>query len=347
MKIKFPKKILNTLITAAIGMVLGSLVLLHDGHDAAPPPPSSNTPAELYANQVGDNLEQVYTSTINNAKESILVIIYALTDHNIIHALQKAQQRGVKVKVISDAKASPYLDEKLGGKIPAIRRFGPGLMHIKIVVADHRQILIGSANLTGESLKMHGNLVMGINDPMLAKMIEDKASTMRIEGFGHPAAYKIFNLGGQTAEMWFLPDNRKAQFRLKKLINAAQKSIRIAMFTWTRRDLAQEVIAAKQRGIDVEVVIDNSAGKGAGAKVVEILKSQGVKVRLSPPGPLLHHKFMYVDGSVLVNGSANWTKAAFTDNDDCFVLLTGLTEKQQNKLNTLWSKIWRDSVAVR
>ena len=111
------------------------------------------------------------------------------------------------------------------------------------------------------------------------------------------------------------------------------------MFTWTRRDLAKAIIAAKARGVDVQVVIDHYQGNGAGAPIVKLLKQGGVSVRLSQGGPLLHHKFLYVDGKILVNGSANWTKAAFTANDDCFMILYNLTDKQSERMDDLWEAI--------
>ena len=43
------------------------------------------------------------------------------------------------------------------------------------------------------------------------------------------------------------------------------------MFTWTRPDLAKEIISAANRGVDTEVVIDYYAGKGAGENVVKML----------------------------------------------------------------------------
>jgi cardiolipin synthase len=92
----------------------------------------------------------------------------------------------------------------------------------------------------------------------------------------------------------------------------------------------------------VEVVIDHYSGKGASAKIVKLLKEHHVPVRLSRGGPLLHYKFMYIDGKVLVNGSANWTKAAFTQNDDCFVVLHALTAGQRECMESLWQIIWSE-----
>ena len=118
------------------------------------------------------------------------------------------------------------------------------------------------------------------------------------------------------------------------------------MFTWTRTDLAKEVIAAADRGLTTEVVIDHYSGKGASRYIVELLKNSNVAVRLSRGGPLLHYKFLQIDNTTLVSGSANWTKAAFTQNDDCFIVIHNLTEEQNQKLNALWEVIWAETSLV-
>jgi cardiolipin synthase A/B len=197
-------------------------------------------------------LTYTFTSAINNAKESILLVVYSLTDPDVIASLKQKSEEGIPIKVICDAKASPYIDSKLGSKIETTRRFGPGLMHQKILVVDKKQTWIGSANMTPESLKMHGNLVAAIDSPLLAEEVIAKAHTLNVEGQGSPFPHFDLTIGEQSLELWFLPDNKDAVARLKKLIQTAEKTIRIAMFTWTRHDLAQEVIAAKKRGLMLE-----------------------------------------------------------------------------------------------
>ncbi len=155
--------------------------------------------------------------------------------------------------------------------------------------------------------------------------------------------HRDFIVGGQKLELWFFPDDVHGVQRLVELIRTAKKTVRVAMFTWTRRDLAQAIIAAKQRGVDAEVVIDSQSGKGASAQIVNLLHKSGVPVGLSQGNALLHHKFLYIDGETLVNGSANWTKAAFTKNDDCFIILHGLTEIQKKQMDSLWEVIRAES----
>ncbi len=301
--------------------------------------PSSDHPPALYANQAHQDLRQTFVQGIKQAKESVNLVIYTLTDHAIIQALRDKADEGIQVKVLVDGKATPFIDRKLGPKVEVVKRYADGIMHMKILMIDHALTFVGSANMTGESLQMHGNLVTALNSPAFAAYVKKKIDTLPEEGPAPPFSESKFVFANQPLEMWFLPDKRDASTRIKQLIGSANKTIRIAMFTWTRMDFAEAIVAKAKEGVKVEVAMDHYSGKGTSAKVVDYLKKSGIPVRLSTGTALLHYKFLYIDDQVLVNGSANWTKAAFTQNDDCFFVLTNLTEEQKKHMNFLWTQI--------
>jgi cardiolipin synthase len=307
--------------------------------------PHSEQPAALYSNQNRQDLQQTFLQAISHAKKSVLLLVYSLSDESIQNALKQKSEEGINVKVIFDGKSTPFADRKLGPKVDVLKRFGKGLMHMKILVIDGEQVLIGSANMTTDSLKMHGNLVMAFHSPELAETIKQKASTLTEEGPCTKCPPYEFKFADQKMELWFLPSKEDAADRIKQIVDSAKKTVRVAMFTFTRQDLAEAIVEASKRGIKAEVVMDHYCGKGAGAKVVKYLKKNGIDVRLSTGGGLLHHKFLWVDGKTLVNGSTNWTKSAFTKNDDCFVVLNDLNESQRKLLDNVWKVIKNESAS--
>lgn len=325
----------QTLLTFFFSLILFGFYWVGD-HVTTASLPSANEPPLIYCNQCQDDLQLTFTAAIKQAKKSILLIIYALNDSKIIETLKEKSEEGVPVKVICDGKASPFVDRRLGPSIDVLKRFSDGLMHLKILVVDDAQVFIGSANMTTDSLKMNGNLVYAFQSDSLGEFIQQKAKEIPEQGEGKKILHRNFLVGGQTAEVWFLPDDPEALHRIQALINAAKKTIRIAMYTWTRMDLAQAVVQAAKRGVKVEVVIDHYSGRGCGSKVSNFLKKQGIPVYFNQNKALLHHKFLYIDHHTLVNGSANWTKAAFRQNDDCFVVLYPLAEPQLNQVDKLW-----------
>ena len=301
----------------------------------------------LLSNQTLDDLQLTYLKSINEAKESILLIVYGLTDYKLINALKKKAESGIKVEVIADHAASQGVKSKLGKKIDVTLRRAQGLMHQKILVIDQEKVWIGSANFTVPSLKMHGNLIGGFYNPDLAKLVYRKGKMLKAEGKIEQLLPTIFNIDESNVEMWFLPDGKDGVKRVQDLIKSAKKSIKVAMFTFTRQDFAKSLIEARKRGVQTEVVIDSNSMSGASGKVAKLFRDNDFPVRRSLPGdPLLHHKLMIIDDHIIVNGSANWTIAAFTKNDDCFFVLYNLNEKQNRHLNKLWRVITNESELV-
>lgn len=337
------KLLRKTLLTAISLLVVLFLTWFQESAFAPTPLPDGTSPI-VYTNHTGDDLTGLFKTGIEGAQSSVLLMVYSLTDDGIIEALNKKGGEGVPIRVITDGKAVPFVERDLNQNIDLLKRFGKGLMHLKILVVDNRLVWIGSANMTRESLRMHGNLVVGIDNPVLAHFVTKKASGIVEEGPCSASLHQTFPLEGeQTLQLWFLPDNRDGPRSIINMINAAQKTIKVALFTWTRKDFAEAIAKASDRGVKVEVVIDYTASRGAGAEVVKYLKRRGVPVRISQSDGLLHHKMMIIDDEILINGSANWTKAAFTENDDCFVVLNHLTEDQNSKLQRMWKVILNES----
>lgn len=343
---RFPKLIKNPSATGLIVLLALALMQLIGNVHSTPTIklPSSEESLELYSNELRDDLTSLYKQSIEEAQESITLYIYSLTDQSIINALRQKSEAGIPVFIVCDAKASPGLSAKIP-KATCISRAGKGIMHNKILVVDQKQILMGSANLTYSSLKVHGNLVIGLKNPALADILCKRAKQLDEEGSKLDPVYYETSAGIQNIEFWALPNDPLAVNRLTALIRSAKKTIRVAMFTWTRVDFTKELIAASKRGIKVEAVIDRYSGKGAGAKVVSLLTAGGIRVTLSTGKGLLHHKFAYIDSNILVNGSANWTLAGFRSNDDNFIVIDPLTTEQQEKMDRLWEVIKKNSAS--
>jgi cardiolipin synthase A/B len=301
---------------------------------------------QLYSNQTQNDLTQLYISTIRSAQQSIYMVIYSLTDQTVVQTLKEKSQEGIPVYIVCDAQASKGIGRLAGPHVTIIRRAGKGLTHQKILIVDEKILLIGSANLTGDSLREHGNLVATLENESLAQALVQKIKTMDEDGNFTPLAHQEAKVGSQTVELWVLPDDKGAANRVKTLLRSAKKSIRVAMFTWTRTDFTQGLIQAAKRGVKVETVIDRYSGKGASAKIVKMLAQAGIFVGLSTSKGLLHHKFAYIDENILINGSTNWTTSAFTKNDDCFLIIYPLTQPQQKQLNALWKVIQNESEKV-
>ena len=98
-------------------------------------------------------------------------------------------------------------------------------------------------------------------------------------------------------------------------INNAQQSIQIAIFTFTDKALVNDLIAAKNRGVTVQVVADYSQGTQSYSTAgFEKLIQNGIEVRINKSYELLHDKYMIIDGNTVETGSYNYTASAQTKN---------------------------------
>jgi len=308
--------------------------------------PETEKEITFYANQNGNDLRLTYIKAIESAKESILFIIYTLRDPLIIRELKKKAEEGVKVTVILDADEARKTPEQLGKKIETISFVSKGLMHQKILVIDDKVTWIGSANMTYESLKMHDNLIIALYLPELAKKIDEKAAMMRGKTKERGVAPTRFSDGVQQIDLMFLPEDKEARQEVKKLIQSANKTVRVAMFTFTAFDLATSLVEAKKKGIEVAVVIDRRSLDGVSKKAATMLLEGSVSLFTNRGSETFHHKFLYIDQETLLMGSANWTNAAFKKNDEVLLLISPLTLDERAFMDALWDNILKGAIKV-
>lgn len=317
-----PITLARLLVTVLIGLFFFYLTENHELEEIQP-----GEPPLLYSNVCQDNLEKVFLEAIQSANKSILLIIYSLSDPKLIQALNQQATKGVVIKVIHDTSTPSLGFRKLSSSIAVEGIKRTGLMHQKILVVDREKVWMGSANMTSESLRVHDNLVVGLINNQLARSIEAGES------------FKTLSVGGQRVEYWDLPQKAKAGLlRLVEVLDGAKSSIRVAMFTWTHSELTAAILRAHQRGVRVEIILDYGQAQGVCQQTLDTFIQAGVDVSLSSGVGLLHHKFAWIDEELLVNGSANWTVAAFSRNRDCFLILHGLTPVQNEKMRMLWKK---------
>lgn len=111
--------------------------------------------------------------------------------------------------------------------------------------------------------------------------------------------------------------------RLKNYISKAKKSIDLAIFSFTNDVLANEILAAHERGVKVRIITDDEAMKGKGADT-ERMAAAGIPCRTDSEEQYhMHNKFMIVDKAFLVTGSFNWTFQAGKSNQENVVVLDG------------------------
>ena len=113
--------------------------------------------------------------------------------------------------------------------------------------------------------------------------------------------------------------------RLIDKINAAQTSIHIVSFEFDLTPVAEALIAAKQRGVDVRWVTDDESGLGAdedpGRGQFALLQNAGIEVRADTRSALMHNKFWIFDGQIAWTGSTNITQSGVFEQNNNTVII--------------------------
>jgi phosphatidylserine/phosphatidylglycerophosphate/cardiolipin synthase-like enzyme len=127
------------------------------------------------------------------------------------------------------------------------------------------------------------------------------------------------------------------QSMLETFIYAAQKRILVAVYVLTNDRLANALIAAHMRGIEVRVLLEAESAEIRGSEY-QRLKDAGVAVKLDGNPALMHHKFMVVDDGIAVTGSYNWSTAAEEANDENLVAI--LSEDVAKRFVEEFERMW-------
>ena len=124
------------------------------------------------------------------------------------------------------------------------------------------------------------------------------------------------------------------------LIDSAKTKIYFAIYTFTLPSIADALVAAKKRGVDVRGVMDSEQSKNSyGAPITKKLLDVGIPVVVEkhPTGNGIMHIKLLVTDSAYAFGSYNWTNSATTINDEIIEIGTdpALRQAYENILKKL------------
>ncbi len=114
-------------------------------------------------------------------------------------------------------------------------------------------------------------------------------------------------------------DKKQNDKEIIALIDAAKSRIYFAMYEFTLRDIADALVAAKKRGVEVRGLVD--AGESANSydkPIIAELTRAGIPIETEKHADgngIMHIKAIVTDSAYAL-GSYNWTNSATTENDE-------------------------------
>lgn len=127
-------------------------------------------------------------------------------------------------------------------------------------------------------------------------------------------------------EVYFPPWD-DAEHRLLDVLNNAHHQILVQAFLLTSRDIAAALVAAHQRGIEVQVLADAKQHADNPLSQLPSLARAGIPVWLEDRYRNAHNKVMIVDAGspapVVLTGSYNFTRSAQRLNAENLLIIRG------------------------
>jgi phosphatidylserine/phosphatidylglycerophosphate/cardiolipin synthase-like enzyme len=282
-------------------------------------------------------LVQGLISALDQAEESIDLAAYDFDLDSVAAALVAAEQRGLRVRVVTESENVPdnahtlVALERAG--IPVVEdRRESGLMHNKFAVIDGDWIWSGSWNLTHNGTYRNNNHAVLITSSALAENYTAEFEEMVARQFGPdsprntPNPHLIISVGGADetqrrveVENYFAPEDQVAREIIAE-IAAAQERIRFLAFVFTSEELADAMLERSREGVVVQGVIeDRNAGQPYSQ--YDRLRAAVHDVLTDGNPYIMHHKVIIIDDETVILGSYNFSHSAETTNDENLLII--------------------------
>jgi len=301
---------------------------------------------------------------IRTSEKNIDFAIYGLQDQDVIlNALISAQKRGVKIRGIVDKdELNFYKDSRLLFKyfddvkndkfLPIAKReqddkftrAKQALMHDKFFIVDDKYVWTGSTNVSAACMTFNANTAITIISPEVANVYKKEFEQMYLQDKFHNekdlldnTENILLNKGKTSVSIYFSPKAEVLTNQIRPLIQNSKESIHIAMYYLTHRKIVDDLIDAKNRGVDVKIILDGSFVRD-GYAPHEKLREAGIPVKIENWRSKLHSKNAIFDSKITTLGSTNWTSTAELVNDENMLIV--YDEKIAKRVEKNFQKMW-------
>ena len=307
-------------------------------------------PSSLPSTNTTTSFGKELIKLIDNAKDEISFAIYGLRGQdNILEALIAAQERGVLVKGVVDSDVhnkNYYSDTKrLYEYFEIVSDHQSAIMHNKFFVIDRSIVWTGSSNVSDTGTGgYNANNTLIITDENIASIYLEEFHQMFYEKKFNThkdlLTYENIQTEDSVVSIYFSPQSNTYENGIKELIDNAEQYIYIPIFYLTHKGLSKDLIKAKERGVEIKIILDATAAGNRYSKH-KLLREKGIDVKVENFGGKMHIKSIIVDDKYIVSGSMNLTKAGNSKNDENTIIIEnmGLAQQYKKYFLKLWSSI--------
>ncbi len=121
-----------------------------------------------------------------------------------------------------------------------------------------------------------------------------------------------------NTQVCFTPGNDCTEL-LVQHIAAAKHTILVQAYSFTSMPIADALVAAEQRRVDVKVILDKSQVKDR-RSVYGYLLRENIPVWIDYRVPIAHSKVMIIDNADIESGSFNYSKNAQKNSENMLII---------------------------
>ncbi|PWB49087.1 MAG: endonuclease [Nitrosomonadales bacterium] len=129
-----------------------------------------------------------------------------------------------------------------------------------------------------------------------------------------------------TIQLAFSPEDDTGAL-IVRAIQGARRQVLVQAFSFTHREIAQALIEAKRRGVDVRLIADGEQIRKMQRGLVPEIAAAGVLVFVDRVHDSAHNKIMVIDAGLpqaaVITGSFNFTHAAQYRNAENLLIFRG------------------------
>lgn len=303
---------------------------------------------------------KILLDEINNAQKSIDFAIYGFGNiPKLENAIINAHKKGVVIRFVvdenSDNKNYYSKTSKLKNLISnyktdyienETRKFNNFIMHNKYFIIDDEKVWLGSANISETDLSgFNSNNVIFIKSKSLAEIYKQDFETLYNGSFHTHKKHRTTELptiyeNDIPIQIGFSPQDKIISNHINKLIDKAEKSIKIGAYLITHNDFSKKLVEAQKRGVDIKIIIDATSASSDFSKV-KFLRENGIKVKIENFAGKMHMKTLSIDDKYFISGSMNFTKSGESYNDENTLIIknTEICNLFNDYFNYLWNII--------
>jgi phosphatidylserine/phosphatidylglycerophosphate/cardiolipin synthase-like enzyme len=258
-----------------------------------------------------------------NKSSSIYCAFFELKEENFLRFINQTKQKKDIVIVLEDDDKNPHYE-------PYIIEKSYAYMHNKFCVFDNKTVLTGSLNPTENGFFNNNENLIVFDSKDIAEEFLSEFNELKngIYSKGNYSKYSKFIFNNMIIENYFCPEDCKKNNqnvkggvkRIVDLINSANETLDIAIFSFTLDEIGDALIDAKNRGVKIRIILENRMRSIRGSEYQRLLDNN-ITIILDKNKDTMHHKFIIVDSKIVETGSYNYSNNANEKNDENIIII--------------------------